>query len=112
MPFCFYFSSFTVSVTPSNITPESSNDFIILIISFISSFKINKVNPFPALTAPFPLMFLSNVFIAFEVKLLTNPGKLFLGRGIAIFASAFFPKLPNQELRDPPDWIILDIWAY
>ena len=57
-------------------------------------------------------MFLSNVFIAFEVKLLTNPGKLFLGKGIAIFASAFFPKLPNQELKDPPDWIILDIWAY
>ena len=37
-----------------------------LIISFMSSFKINKVNSFPALTAPFPLTFLSNSFIAFE----------------------------------------------
>ena len=49
---------------------------MILIISCISAFEINKVNPFPALTAPFPLILLSNLFIAFEAKLLTNPGKL------------------------------------
>ena len=29
--------------------------------SFIYLFKINKVNPFPALTALFPLIFLSNL---------------------------------------------------
>ena len=63
-----------------------------LIIPFIYSFKINKLNPFPALTAPFPLIFLSNLFIATEVKLLTNPGKLSLAKEIAIFVSAFFPK--------------------
>ena len=56
---------------------------MILIISSISSFKINKVNPFHALTASFPLIFLSNLFIAFEAKLLTNPGKLSLAKGIA-----------------------------
>ena len=56
---------------------ESSNDFIILII-LISSFKINKVNPFPALTAPFPLFLLSNLFIAFD------PGKLSLTKGITL----------------------------
>ena len=83
-------------------TLEYCNDFIIL-ISFISSFKMNKVNSFPALTAPFPLIFLSNSFIAFEVKLLTNPGKLSLPIGIAIFATAFFPKLPKQEPKDPHD---------
>ena len=76
---------------------------MILIISFISSFEINKVNPFLALTAPFPLIFHSNLFIAFEVKLLTNPGKLFLVKRIAKFASEFFPKLANQEPKDPPD---------
>ena len=59
--------------------------FIILIISFISSFEITKVNPFSALTAPFPLMSLSNLFIAFEVKLLTNPGTLSLAKGITTF---------------------------
>ena len=54
--------------------------------------------------------FLSNLFIAFEVKLLTNRSKLSLDKGIAIFVYAFFPKLPNQELKNPSDWIILDIW--
>ena len=87
----FLFHCFTVSVTASINTPESSNDIIILIISFISSFEINKVNPFPALTAPFLLIFLLNLFIALEVKLLTNPGKLYLAKGIATFVSAFFP---------------------
>ena len=62
----------------------------------MSSFEINEVNPFPALAAPFPFIFLSNFFIVFEVKLLTNPGKLCLARGITIFASAYFPKLPKQ----------------
>ena len=82
--YCFFISCFTVSVNPSINTSKSSNDFMILIISFISSFKINKVNPFPALTAPFPLIFLTNLSIAFEVKLLTNPRKLSLTEGIAI----------------------------
>ena len=39
--YCFFISCFTVSVTPSINTPESS-DFMILIMSFTSSFKINK----------------------------------------------------------------------
>ena len=102
-PSCFFISCFIVLVTPSINTSESSTDFIILIILFISSFEINKVNFFPALTGPFPLIFLSNLLIAFEVKLFTNPGKFSLAKGIAIFISAFFPKLPNQEPKDPPD---------
>ena len=71
---CFFSLFFTFSVTPSINTPESSNDFLILIISFISEFRINKVNSFPVLTAPFSLIFLSNLYIAFEVKLPTVPG--------------------------------------
>ena len=53
--------------------PDFSNDFMVLIISFISSFEINNINPFPALIAPFSLSFLPSLFIALEVKLLTNP---------------------------------------
>ena len=83
---------FTVSLIPSINTFEFSNDFLILIISFISSFEINKVNPFLALTIRFPLIFLSSLFIAFEAKLLTNPGKR-----TATFVSAFLPKLAKQE---------------
>ena len=102
-PSYFSISCFTASVTPSISTPESSNDFMILIILFISLFEINKVNPFPALTAPFPLIFLSNLFIIVEVKLLTDPSKLSLAKGIAMFVSAFFPKLTHYEPKDPPD---------
>ena len=69
-------------MTPSNNTPESSNGFIILLISFNFSFQVNKVNPFPAVRTPFLLIFLSNLFIAFEVKLLPNPGRLYLAKRI------------------------------
>ena len=91
----FFISCFTVSVIPSNNTFESSRDLMILIISFISSFEMNKVNLFPALTAPFPLVFLLDLLIAFENKLLTNPDKLSLAKGITTFFSAFLPKLAN-----------------
>ena len=43
--------------------------------------------------------------------MLKNPGKLSLTKGIAIFASASFPKLPNQESKDQSGWNILDMWA-
>ena len=77
-----FFPGSTVSVIPSINTFGCSNDFI-LIISFISSFEINKVNTFPALTALVQIIFLSNLFIAFEAKLLTNPDELSLTKGIA-----------------------------
>ena len=102
-PSCFFISCFSVSVALSINTPLFPNYFTNLIISFISLFEINKVNPFPALTVPFPLIFVSNLFIEIEVKLLTNPGKLSLAIGIAIFVSTFFPKFPNQKVKDPPD---------
>ena len=102
-PSCVLISCFTVSVTSSTNRPESSDSFMILIISFISSLEINKVYLFPALTANFSLIFVSNSFIAFQVKLLTNPGKLSLAKGISIFVSALLPKLHNQEPKDPPD---------
>ena len=43
---------------------------MILIISFISPFEINKVNPFPPLTTPFPFIFLSHLYTVFESVLL------------------------------------------
>ena len=104
LPSCFFVSCFTLSVNPSINTHKSSNHFIILIKSFISSFETNKVNPFHAPTASFPLIFFfSNSFTRFEVKLLANPGKLCLTKATAIFISVFFPKLPNQEPKNPTD---------
>ena len=60
-PSCSFILCFTASVTPSINTAESSNNFTILIISSISSLEMNKLNPFPALTTPFPLVLLSNL---------------------------------------------------
>ena len=77
---------------------------MLLIISVIFSFKINK--PFPwtffCSNSSFPLIiiFFFFKFIAFEIILLTYPGKLSVVKGIATFASAFLPKLPNKELKD------------
>ena len=48
---------------------------MILITTFVYLIEINKVNSFPALTALFPLTFLSSLFIAFQAKLLINPIK-------------------------------------
>ena len=76
---------------------------MILIISFISSFEINKVNHFHPLTAPFPLIFVSNYFIAFEGNLLASPVKLSLAKGIAKSFITFLPKLPNILGRNPRD---------
>ena len=67
------------------------------------SFERNKVSFFPTLTATFLLIFLSSLFIALEVKLLTNPGRLSLAKWIGIFANAFLPKLPNKKPKDQHD---------
>ena len=55
--------------------------------------KKKKVSPFSTGTAPFPPIFLSNSFIAFEAKLVTNPVKLSLAKGMVTFVSAFLLKL-------------------
>ena len=62
---------------------------MIFIILFIFSFKVNNLNPLPALTDLFPLILLSNLFIACEVIFFNNPGKLPLAKGIATLIRAF-----------------------
>ena len=59
------------------------------------------MNHFSTHTAPFP--FLPNLFVAFEVKLLTNSRKLPVAKEVATFASVFLNKLANQEPKEPPD---------
>ena len=43
---------------------------------------MNEINLLPAVRVPFPLIFLSNLFVAFEAK-------SHLAKGIAILASGF-----------------------
>ena len=64
---------------------------------------MHKVNPFLARTAPFPPMYFSNLFIAFNIILLTNSGKLSPAKAIATSVSGFLPKLAKQEPNDLPD---------
>ena len=64
---------------------------MILIITLISSFERNKVNCSLVLNASFLLIFLSNLFIKFEAKFLTNPGKLSLAEGISRSVFTFLP---------------------
>ena len=62
-------------------------------------------------TAYFPLIFVSNLFITFEIKLISNWGKLSLAKGIVTLVSASLPKLASQKPKYQSDWVILDIWA-
>ena len=48
---------------------------------------MNQVNPFPPLTAPFPLIFLSNLSKINEIALVSNLGKTSLAKGTATFIS-------------------------
>ena len=93
-PPCFFRSCSVVSEVLSINRPESFSDFIILIISSISSFEMSKVNPFSALTAPCLLIFLSNVSNADEVALVDSLGKTFLAKETTMPVNAFLPKLP------------------
>ena len=88
---CSFILCFTVSVTLSINTAKPYNDFIIFIISLMCLVEINEVNCLFSLIASFLLIFLSNLFIAFEVRYLTNSSKLSLAKGIVTCASAFFP---------------------
>ena len=63
-PSYFFISCFTVSVTPSINTSKFSSDFMILIILSMQTNKMNKVNLFPALTAPTPVP-LARIFFFF-----------------------------------------------
>ena len=53
---------------------------------------MNKLNFFPALTAPHPLNFLSNLSNSDEVALVANLGKTSLAKGTERSIRAFLPK--------------------
>ena len=106
-PFCFFISCFTVSLASSINRPELYSDFTILIIASISSFEMNKVNPFPAPTARRSLIFLSKLSITDEATLVANFGKTYLVKGTTMIIRAFLGKLPiilaNVLPKIPPD---------
>lgn len=54
-----------------------------------------KVNPFPALATPLPLISFSNLYNTDEVALVTNLGKTSLAKRATQSNNIFLPKLPN-----------------
>ena len=93
-PSCFFISCFTVSVAPSSNRPDFYSGSRFLMIFSISSFEMNIVDLFPALTAPCPLFFfLSNLFITDEIYLLANLGKTFTAKERERSNSVFYAKL-------------------
>ena len=71
---------------------------MILIILSISSYEMNKVIHFPALTslspASLPTIFLSKLSNTNEVALVAKCGKISLAKETANFNSASLPNLP------------------
>ena len=54
-----------------------------------------KVNPFPALATPLPLISFSNLYNTDEVALVTNLCKTSLAKRATKSNIIFLPKLPN-----------------
>ena len=65
--------------------------------------SMNEVNPFPALTAPHSLDFLSNLADTDQVALVVNFGNISLAKGTARPFCAFLPKLSIILPRNLPD---------
>ena len=68
---CCFISFFTVSLAPA-VKRLYFSSTSVLIISSISSVEVNKVNPFPAVTSPLPLIFFPKLFFAFAVAFATK----------------------------------------
>ena len=114
-PSGFCISNVTVSVAPSISKPNFCSNSAHLLLWCSSSFEINKVNPFSALTASYPLIFLSNLSNTDEFALDANLGKTPLAKGRASYNNVFLHKLfilvSNILPRHPINWIILDNWG-
>ena len=63
---------------------------------------MDKVNAFPPLTAPCPLIFLSNLSNTNEIALAANLGKTPLVK-VATRSNNFLPKIPKVLARSPPN---------
>ena len=75
----FFIPCFTILLTPSIKTPDLSNHFMILMISSISSFKVTKVVPYPALTTLHAcIFFLDSPSISEADTMVTNDSSAFL----------------------------------
>ena len=94
---------------------EYSHDLMIWVMFFIYLFELDQVNPFPAWTAPFPLICFFQIYLLhLKLNCLLIIHIKSLAKGIATFVCLlvlFSPNYQTKEPKDLPDWIILDIWT-
>ena len=95
---------FYASLTPSIKIPESSSDFMILIISSTSSFEMANAVPFPALTTPFPHI---APYIVDADAIVANSGRKVLAKGTPTLINGP-TNLPNNTPRNLPNSMISD----
>ena len=122
-PFCSFTSFWTVSVTPFNSKPESSRDFTILIISYISLLDITSVvdegwicKAVKEWRRPDPKIFICIPTSAADAAAVNPRGiKTLLTNGLITFFTNHNPVFingPSNLPRNPPDFIILNNWVF
>ena len=93
-------------MTSFNKISDSSRAWTIFMTSFIFSFEIIKVG------VPEPCIFFwIPASIAEAASVIHNGAKIFFAKGTATFISGPV-NLFNSDPKNPPDWIILEIWAF
>ena len=98
--FCSFVSFLIVLVTTFNKILESSRDWTIFIMPFISSYEIVKV------TTPEPCIFFwVPASIAEAAAVVPSGAKIFFAYGTATFINGP-ANLLNNEPKNPLDWII------
>ena len=104
-PFCSFVSFLIVLVTPFSKILESTRAYTVFKISFSSSFEIIKV------VVPEPcIFFYISVSTAEAAAVIPNGSKIFFAKGTTTFINGPLI-LVNNEPKNPPDWISLDISA-
>ena len=104
-PFCSFVSFLIFLVTPFNKILESSRAWIIFVMPFIYLFEIIKV------TVPEPwIFFWISASITEGAAVIPNGAKTFYAKGIATLINGP-ANLLNNDPKNPPDWILLEIWA-
>ena len=83
-PYCPFISFFSLTLSIDKV--EVSSDFMILIISSISSLKLIQVIPFPALATSYPRIFLwTTPSITEAGAIVANGARIFSGKRIQTF---------------------------
>ena len=104
-PFCSFVSFLIVLVTLFSKILESSRAWTNFIMSFIYLFEVIKL-----VVPESCIFFWISASIAEAAAVIPDGAKTFFAKGIATFINGP-ANLLNNDPKNPPDWIILEIWT-